>query len=119
VSRLSNLPHLLHTTPEAGWIGRTEAQARAEGHDVRAATVDLAFTARAVTLGARTGLLKLVVDRELGEILGVHIVGPGAGEIIAIAAAAMQAEQPVDALAATTHWHPSMAEALTEAARRV
>lgn len=118
VTRLSRLPHLLHTVPEIGWIGLSEERARAAGYQVRTGVCDLGFTARAVALGARRGLVKVVAEAELGEVLGVHVVGPGAAEILAAAATAMQAELPVQELAATVHWHPSMAEALAEAARR-
>ncbi len=118
VTRLGRLPHLLHTVPEIGWVGMTEAQARAAGHDVRTGVVDLGFTARAVALGAREGAVKVVSEAALGEILGVHVVGPGVGEIIAVAAAAMQAEIPMQDLAALVPWHPSMVEGLVEAARR-
>lgn len=118
VTRLSRLPHLLHTVPEIGWIGLSEERARAARYQVRTGVCDLGFTARAVALGARRGLVKVVTEAELGEVLGVHVVGPGAAEILAAAATAMQAELPVQELAATVHWHPSMAEALAEAARR-
>jgi dihydrolipoamide dehydrogenase len=118
VTRLSRLPHLFHTVPEIGWIGLSEERARAAGYQVRTGVCDLGFTARAVALGARRGLVKVVAEAELGEVLGVHVVGPGAAEILAAAATAMQAELPVQELAATVHWHPSMAEALAEAARR-
>jgi dihydrolipoamide dehydrogenase len=118
VTRLRQLPQLLHTEPQIGWIGLSEQQARDEGYDVRVGLADLGFNARAVTLGARQGAVKLVAERELGEILGVHIVGPGAAEILAAAAVAMQAECPLDELATTVFWHPSLAEALVEAARR-
>lgn len=118
VTRLSRLPHLLHTVPEIGWIGLSEERARAAGYQVRTGVCDLGFTARAVALGARRGLVKVVTEAELGEVLGVHVVGPGAAEVLAAAATAMQAELPVQELAATVHWHPSMAEALAEAARR-
>lgn len=118
VTRLRRLPHLLHTQPQIGWIGLSEEQARAEGHEVRVGLADLGFNARAVTLGARQGAVKLIAERELGEILGVHVVGPGAEEVLAAAAVAMQAECPVDELAATAYWHPSLAESLAEAARR-
>ncbi|MDZ7728010.1 MAG: hypothetical protein U5Q44_07350 [Dehalococcoidia bacterium] len=62
--------------------------------------------------------MKVVAERELGEVLGVHVVGPGASELLAAAATAMQAEVPVADLAGAVHWHPSMAESLAEAARR-
>jgi len=118
VARLNAIPHLLHTIPEIGWVGLTEGAARADGHDVVTGTFDLSFNARAIALGAREGLIKVVVERELGEVLGVHVLGPGASEILAVAATAMQAEVSVHDLAATVHWHPSLAEGLGEAARR-
>jgi dihydrolipoamide dehydrogenase len=118
LSRLNALPHVLHTIPEIGWIGRTEEQARTHGYDVRCGVFDLSYGARAITLGARRGLVKVVADRELGEVLGVHVVGPGASEMLAAAASVMQAETTVHDLASMVFWHPSMAEGLVEAARR-
>jgi dihydrolipoamide dehydrogenase len=97
----------------------TEDAARSDGNDVAAGRSDLAFNARAVALGGRGGLLKLVADRASGEILGVHAAGPGAGEIVAVAALAMQSELLVTDLAAMVQWHPAMAESLAEAARTV
>ena len=117
-SRLGRLPHLLHTVPETGWIGLTEDAARAEGYDVATGLADLSYNARALALGAREGLVKGVADRELGEILGVHVAGPGASEVLAAAAVAMQAEIGLADLAALVPWHPSVAEGLVEAARR-
>ncbi len=117
-TRLGALPHLLHTLPEIGWIGLSEERAHTAGHDVRSGVVDLSFNARAVSLGARTGLIKLVTEPASGEILGVHIVGPGAEEVLAAAAVAMHAEVTANDLAATSFWHPSIAESLAEAARR-
>ncbi len=116
--RASAAPHLLHTLPEIGWIGTSESSARASGHDVVTAFVDLTWSARAITLGGREGLLKLVAERTYGQILGVHIVGPDAAEILAISALAMQSELTLDDLAAVTHWHPSASESLAAAARQ-
>jgi len=117
-TRLGGIPHLLHTIPEIGWVGLTEAEARARGYDVLTGTFDLSFNARAIALGARQGLVKVVAERELGEVLGVHAVGPVASEILAAAVTAMQAEVTLSDLAATVQWHPSMTEGLVEAARR-
>ncbi|MBI5947161.1 MAG: NAD(P)/FAD-dependent oxidoreductase [Chloroflexi bacterium] len=117
-TRLDRIPHLLHTLPEIGWIGLTEAQAKTAGKNVAAGVFDLSYNARAIALGAREGLVKVVADRDLGEILGVHVAGPGAAEIVNIAATLMQAEVTLADLAAMTYWHPSMAEGLVEAARR-
>ncbi len=118
ITRFSRIPHLLHGVTEIGWIGLTEEAATARGYDVATGVFDLSFNARAIALGARPGIVKVVADRELGEILGVHVVGPEALEIVAVAATAMQAEVPLADLAATVHWHPSAAEGLIEAARR-
>lgn len=110
-------PHLLHTVPEIGWIGCTEAAARSACVDARIGVVDVAWSARAVTVGNREGACKLVADAATGEILGVHVVGAGAAEILAVAALAMQAEITVEQLAETTQWHPAFAESLSAAAR--
>ena len=117
-TRLNRVPHMLHTVPEIGWIGFTEGAAKAKGYDVISGVCDLSYNARAITLGAREGVVKVVAERELGEILGVHVVGPGVAEIMNIAATVMQTEATVHDLAAMTYWHPSMAEGLVEAARR-
>ncbi|HEX6030335.1 MAG TPA: FAD-dependent oxidoreductase [Tepidiformaceae bacterium] len=118
VTRLSRVPHLLHTFPELAWIGLTEEQATAEGYDVSTGVFDLSYNARAVALGARTGMVKVVADRELGEVLGVHLAGPAASEMLAVATAVMQAEIPLADLAAIVFWHPSVSEGLVEAAKR-
>jgi dihydrolipoamide dehydrogenase len=118
MTRLSRLPHLLHTVPEIGWIGLSEEQARQDGYDVTSGTFDLAFNARAVTLGARQGLVKVVAERRAGEVLGVHAAGPEAGELLAVATAVIQAETSLADLASLTAWHPSVTEGLVEAARR-
>jgi dihydrolipoamide dehydrogenase len=117
-TRLNRVAHLLHTVPEIGWIGLTEEAAKARGYDVMAGIFDLSYNARAITLGAREGVVKVVAERELGEVLGVHVAGPGVAEIINIAATVTQAEATIHDLAAMTYWHPSMAEGLVEAARR-
>ena len=117
-TRLHALPHLLHTVPEIGWVGMTEAWARTARPQIAIGMADLAYNPRAVALGARQGAVKVIAGAELGELLGVQVVGPGAGEIITVAAALMQAEVSVYDLAAMVCWHPSMTESLVEAARR-
>ena len=72
-----------------------------------------------VAAGGRDGYLKLVADAATGEILGVHVVGPAADEILAVAGTAMQAELTVADVAATVPWHPSLTESLVEAARQL
>ena len=85
---------------------------------VRVGLADLSANARAAALGQPEGVVKLVADARTGEILGVHILGPQASELIGQAVLAMRLEATVYDLAATVHWHPSLSEALTEAARR-
>jgi dihydrolipoamide dehydrogenase len=116
-TRLGVVPHVLHTAPTAGWVGLNERDAAQRGYLVDVALVDLSTTARAVTLGGREGVVKLVAERELGRLLGVQIVGPEAPELVALAAQALQAELTVDDLAEAVHWHPSTAECLGDAAR--
>jgi dihydrolipoamide dehydrogenase len=117
-TRLGALPALLHTLPAVGWIGLTEREARRRGYDVRTGISDLSTNARAVALGAREGVVKVVTEAELGEVLGVHALGPGVEEVLAAAATVMQAELTVQEVASTVHWHPSIAESLAQAARR-
>jgi dihydrolipoamide dehydrogenase len=118
-TRLEAVPHVLHTLPLVGWIGQGEDAARRSAADVAVAIVDLATNARAVAAGGRDGYLKVVADAATGEILGVHVVGPAADEILAVAGTAMQAELTVADVAAIVPWHPSLTESLVQAARQL
>jgi len=118
VTRPDRIPRLLNLTPAIGWVGTGEEALREAGTDVVSGVFDLSFAAKAVTLGARQGVVKLVASRSIGEILGVQAIGPEAAEVLNLAALAMQAEVPVDELAAFVAWHPSMGEALATAASR-
>ena len=113
------LPHVITTQPELASVGLTEGAAKAQGYTVRTGAVNLMTNARALTMGQREGVVKLVADTQLGQVLGVHALGPGAGDLIGMAALAMRLEATVDDIAAVTHWHPTIAEALTEVARRL
>lgn len=117
-TRLAALPRVLHGFPDLAWVGKTEESARTAGYDVVTGIYDLSYGARAITLGARKGIAKVIAERGLGQILGVHVAGPGAGEMVAVASGLMQAEATIDDLAAMVAWHPSMTEGLVEAARR-
>lgn len=119
VARLGAVPHVLHTVPEIGWVGMSAAEATAAGYEVAVGMVDLSWSARAVTLGGREGVLELVAEPELGQVLGVAVVGPEAAEVVAVAALAIQSELTVDDLASTVQWHPSAAENLADAARQL
>jgi len=115
---LRAMPRCIHTHPEYAAVGLSDQEARAAGREVRVGLADLSANARAAALGQQEGVVKLVSDAATGEILGVHILGPQASELIGQAVLAMRLEATVYDLAATVHWHPSLSEALTEAARR-
>jgi dihydrolipoamide dehydrogenase len=113
------LPRVITTQPELASVGLTEGAAKQQGHGVRTGAVNLITNARAMAIGQRDGIVKLVVDDQLGQILGVHALGPGATEVIGLGTLAMQLQGTVDDLAAMTMWHPTIGESLAEAARRV
>ena len=114
---LSLVPLVLHTEPEVASVGLSEAAARDEGYEVRTGVASAAANGRIATLGRRDGLVKLVADGESGELLGVHIAAPFASEAIAQGVACLQLGATLADLARMTHWHPSVAESLTQAAR--
>lgn len=117
--REERLPRSVNTHPELAAVGLTEAEAAARGIEVAVGFADLATSARAITLHRTAGALKLVVDPEFGEILGAHMVGVGAGEVIAQVAVAMQLEADYRDLARVAHVHPTLAELVTDAAASI
>ncbi len=114
---LTLIPHVLHSEPEVAAVGLTEAQARDEGYQVAIGLANLAGNGRVAALGRREGLVKLVADGESGELLGVHIAAPFASEAIAQGVACLKLGATLTDVASMVHWHPSVAEALTQAAR--
>jgi dihydrolipoamide dehydrogenase len=110
------VPAVVFTDPELAWCGLTEHQATATGRAVKVARFQWAASGRAATLGRSDGLTKLVVDPETGRVLGVGIVGPGAGELIAEGALAVETAMLAEDLALTIHTHPTLSETLMEAA---
>ncbi len=110
------VPAVVFTDPEVAWCGLTEAEAQRTGRAVKVAKFQWAASGRAATLGRADGLTKLVVDPESGRLLGVGIVGPGAGELIAEGTLAVEAALTAEDLAATIHTHPTLSESLMEAA---
>ena len=110
------IPAVVFTDPEVAWCGLTEAQATRDGRAVKIAKFQWAASGRATTLGRADGLTKLVVDPESGRLLGVGITGPGAGELIAEGALAVEAALLAEDLALTIHAHPTLSESLMEAA---
>src|SRR5213593_2718914 len=110
------VPAVVFTDPEIAWCGLTESEAEREGRTVKVAKREWAAAGRALTLGRSDGLTKLIADPDSGRVLGVGIVGPGAGELIAEGALAVETALTVEDLAATIHAHPTLSETLMEAA---
>ena len=110
------IPAVVFTDPEIAWCGLTETAAAAAGQTVKVARFPWAASGRAATLGRSDGATKLLVDPDTGRVLGVGIVGPGAGELIAEGALAVETAMLAEDLALTIHTHPTLSETLMEAA---
>jgi len=113
------IPAVVFTDPEIAWCGLSEAQAKDQGLTVKIAKFQWAASGRAATIGRSDGLTKLVADASSGRILGVGIVGPGAGELIAEATLAVETAALVEDVAVTIHAHPTLSEGLMEAAEHL
>jgi dihydrolipoamide dehydrogenase len=114
--RTDVVPFGIFTLPEVGAVGLTEAEARAGGREVSVGRFPFAALGRAVTAGRTEGFVKVVADSRSGELLGVHILGPRAADLVHEAALALEQGLTVEALIRTIHAHPTFAEALQEAA---
>ena len=112
--KLASAPSVVYTIPEVAMVGLTEEQAR-EKYDVRVGRFDFAANGRAMASGDNLGFVKVIADAKYGEILGVHIVGPTAAEMINQAAALMELEITVDEVVKVIYGHPTYSEALYEA----
>ena len=112
----AQVPNCTYCEPEISSVGLTERQAREAGHKVRVGRFPFAANSKATILGAREGFVKIVSDETYGEILGVHMVGPRVTEMIAEAVVAMRLEGTVEDLAYAIHPHPTLTEAVMEAA---
>jgi dihydrolipoamide dehydrogenase len=110
------IPSVIYTAPEIAWVGQTEQQVKAAGIDYKLGVFPFAASGRARAMEAAQGFVKLVVARHSDEILGAHIIGPMAGELIAEAALAMEFHASAEDLQRTMHAHPTLSEALHEAA---
>ena len=110
------VPAVVFTDPEVAWCGLMESQAQQAGRAVKVAKFSWAASGRAATIGRSDGLTKLISDASSGRVLGVGIVGPGAGELIAEAALAIETAVTAEDLALTIHAHPTLSEGLMEAA---
>jgi dihydrolipoamide dehydrogenase len=112
--KLHSSPSVVYTLPEVAMVGLTEQEAR-ERYDIRIGRFNFAANGRALASGESTGFVKVIADNKYGEILGVHIVGPAAAEIINQASLIMEMEITVDEVIKTIYGHPTYSEALFEA----
>jgi len=111
-----HVPRCTYCDPEIGSVGLTEAQAKAKGYDVRTGVFPFKALARARMAGEIDGFVKIVAEKKYDEVLGVHIIGPRATELVAEAVLALRLECTVEELVKTIHAHPTMSEAVGEAA---
>jgi len=115
----NTIPWVIYTSPEIAWVGETEQQLKARGAAYKAGTFPFMANGRARALGDTTGMVKFLADAVSDEILGVHIVGPQASELIAEAVVAMEFRASSEDIARICHAHPSLSEATKEAALAV
>ena len=115
----NTVPWVIYTSPEIAWVGKTEQQLKAEGVAYKAGTFPFMANGRARALGDTSGMVKFLADAKSDEILGVHIIGPMASELIAEAVVAMEFRASAEDIARICHAHPSLSEATKEAALAV
>jgi dihydrolipoamide dehydrogenase len=114
-----HVPNATYTEPEVASVGLTERKAKERGYDVKVGKFPFTANSKAKIVGDAAGLVKYVVDAKYDELLGVHIVGPKATELIVEACAALELEATSESIAKTIHAHPTLSEALMEAAEDV
>jgi dihydrolipoamide dehydrogenase len=115
----NTIPWVIYTSPEIAWVGQNEQQLKSEGRTYKAGTFPFMANGRARALGDTTGMVKFLADAKTDEILGVHIVGPFASELVAEAVVAMEFRASSEDIARICHAHPSLSEATKEAALAV
>lgn len=113
------IPWVIYTSPEMAWVGKTEQELKKEGRDYRAGKFPFMANGRARALGDTTGFVKILADAKTDEVLGVHIVGPTASELIAEAVVIMEFRGAAEDIARICHAHPTLSEAMKEAALAV
>jgi dihydrolipoamide dehydrogenase len=115
----NTVPWVIYTSPEIAWVGQTEQQLKAEGVAYKAGTSSFMANGRARALGDTSGMVKMIADARTDRILGVHIIGPMASELVAEAVVAMEFGASSEDIALICHAHPSLSEATKEAALAV
>jgi len=115
----NTVPWVIYTSPEIAWVGKTEQQLKAEGIEYRTGSFPFSANGRARALGESAGLVKFLAHAKTDEILGVHVMGPFAGELIAEAVVAMEFRGSSEDIGMICHAHPTLSEAMKEAALAV
>jgi dihydrolipoamide dehydrogenase len=113
------MPSVIYTAPEIAWVGQTEEQVKASGRPYKVGTFPFAASGRARAMEAAQGMAKIVSARDDDEVLGVHVIGPMAGELIGEAVLAMEYSASTEDIQRTVHAHPTLSEAIHEAALAV
>jgi dihydrolipoamide dehydrogenase len=113
------IPSVIYTQPEIAWVGQTEEEVKAGGRPYKVGVFPFAASGRARAMEAAAGMVKIVSAKDDDEVLGVHVIGPMAGELISEAVLAMEYSASTEDIQRTIHAHPTLAEALHEAALAV
>jgi dihydrolipoamide dehydrogenase len=112
--RRDRIPACTYCEPQIGSVGLTEAQAKAQGHQVKVGKFPFSANSKASIVGSHEGFVKVVADAKYGELLGIHIIGPQATELVAEAVVALELEATIEELMFTIHAHPTLAEAMLD-----
>ena len=113
--RKNRIPGCTYSEPQIGSVGMTEAQAKEQGIDYKVGKFPFAGNSKATIINNHDGFVKIIADKKYGEVLGVHIIGPQATELISEAVVAMELEATIEELMFTIHAHPTLAEAMLDA----
>jgi len=113
------IPLVMYTVPEIAWVGKTETQLKSEGVDYRVGQIPFLANGRALGQGDTTGFVKVLADARTDRVLGVHVIGNNASELIAEAVVAMEFGASAEDIARTCHAHPTLSEVMHEAALAV
>jgi dihydrolipoamide dehydrogenase len=113
------IPSVIYTAPEIAWVGQTEEQVKASGRPYKVGTFPFSASGRARAMEAAQGLAKIVSAKDDDEVLGIHVIGPMAGELISEAVLAMEYSASTEDIQRTIHAHPTLSEAIHEAALAV
>ncbi len=110
------MPNVIYTHPEVAWVGKTEEQLKSEGVDYQVGSFPFAASGRAKAKGDTSGMVKVIRDKQSDRMLGAHLIGPSASELLAQSVLAMEFDATIEDIAHTIHAHPTLSEAMHEAA---